>query len=424
LAIKSYNTIRTFTGNGVQTVFNFALPFLRKTFIKASVNGVDNVYGTDYTVDATEELTFTVAPPLGQLVIIKRTTSTDPLVTWNDGSVLLAKDLSLQETQLLHIQEEMNDAVQTDAAENAELCRQYADNALVSENNAKTSETNSKTSENNAKTSETNSKVSETNAKASELIAAGYAGSLAVSNVYLTNTAVVVGQIAYSGSLPSWGRLECAVAGTTASTEPTWGTTIGALIADGTAKWYVDDVRNSRPVGNIEYLQFVRAGQVKANGAVLNRADYPRLWTMVSNSNLAVSEASWPTYLGTYSSGDGSTTFRVPDLRGTVIRGLDEQKGLDVDGTNRIAGSYQGDSTASHTHTGTATSAGSHNHTFQYATGTSGGQPGPANNSKGDRYLTGTVSTSGAHVHTVSINAVGGMETRMKNVGLIPQIKY
>lgn len=42
----------------------------------------------------------------------------------------------------------------------------------------------------------------------------------------------------------------------------------------------------------------------------------------------------------TYGSGNGSTTFNLPDLRGVVIRGVDNGRGLD---SGRTLGSYQGD---------------------------------------------------------------------------------
>lgn len=70
---------------------------------------------------------------------------------------------------------------------------------------------------------------------------------------------------------------------------------------------------------------------VPVHGQLLAREDYPDLWAAVSGS--AVSDATWlsdPLLQGTYSDGDGSTTFRVPDYRGRALFG---EKTDDVDFT-------------------------------------------------------------------------------------------
>ena len=62
---------------------------------------------------------------------------------------------------------------------------------------------------------------------------------------------------------------------------------------------------------------------VKKNGSLLSRSTYPSLWAWVqSRSELLVSESSWQSLknqsptgaVGVYSSGNGSTTFRVPTV--------------------------------------------------------------------------------------------------------------
>ena len=49
--------------------------------------------------------------PANSLLKIYRETTTDTIVSWNDASVLRAKDMSLQEVQLLHLAEETADKV-------------------------------------------------------------------------------------------------------------------------------------------------------------------------------------------------------------------------------------------------------------------------------------------------------------------------
>lgn len=74
------------------------------------------------------------------------------------------------------------------------------------------------------------------------------------------------------------------------------------------------------------------AGYLKRNGAAVSRATYARLFAKIGT---------------TYGSGDGSTTFNLPDGRGVFDRGLDEGRGLDP---GRALGSYQDSANLSHAH--------------------------------------------------------------------------
>ena len=66
--------------------------------------------GVDYTVED-KQVRLVKGIPLGHSVKIYRETTTDPLVEWQDASVLRSADLSLQEVQLLHLAEETSDKV-------------------------------------------------------------------------------------------------------------------------------------------------------------------------------------------------------------------------------------------------------------------------------------------------------------------------
>lgn len=79
------------------------------------------------------------------------------------------------------------------------------------------------------------------------------------------------------------------------------------------------------PAGAIQYFarNTAPAGWVKANGAVLNRTTYSRLFAAIGT---------------TFGAGDGSTTFQLPDLRGEFPRGWDDGRGVD---TGRTFGSVQ-----------------------------------------------------------------------------------
>lgn len=71
------------------------------------------------------------------------------------------------------------------------------------------------------------------------------------------------------------------------------------------------------------------AGFLPTDGQLCNRADYPDLATLIENSIVnTVSDEEWladPKKRGNYSTGDGSTTFRLPDINGAQegsIKGL------------------------------------------------------------------------------------------------------
>lgn len=73
-------------------------------------------------------------------------------------------------------------------------------------------------------------------------------------------------------------------------------------------------------------------GYLECNGNEYSRAVYDKLFAAIGTL---------------YGSGNGSTTFNVPDLRGEFIRGLDAGKGVDE---NRVLGSSQEDAVKAHSH--------------------------------------------------------------------------
>jgi hypothetical protein len=103
-----------------------------------------------------------------------------------------------------------------------------------------------------------------------------------------------------------------------------------------------------------------RAGFLKLNGALLKRADYPALWAYAEASGALSTEADWAAgWSGTFSIGDGTTTFRIPELRGEFVRCWDDTRGVD---TNRGLGASQSFANASHAHGASAAAVGDHTH--------------------------------------------------------------
>lgn len=90
------------------------------------------------------------------------------------------------------------------------------------------------------------------------------------------------------------------------------------------------------------------AGFVKLNGALLSRSAYSDLWAYAQACGAFVSEAAWASAnQGCFSTGDGSTTFRLPDWRGEFGRAWDDGRGID---SGRGIGTVQGQSTQAHKH--------------------------------------------------------------------------
>lgn len=65
------------------------------------------------------------------------------------------------------------------------------------------------------------------------------------------------------------------------------------------------------------------SGWLKANGAAISRTAYADLYAAVGT---------------TFGTGDGSTTFNVPDMRGEFPRGWDDSRGID---SGRALGQWQ-----------------------------------------------------------------------------------
>lgn len=186
------------------------------------------------------------------------------------------------------------------------------------------------------------------------------------------------------------------------------------------------------PAGTILYFAGTSAptGFLKANGAVISRLVYSKLFEVIGT---------------TFGAGDGSSTFKIPDLRGEFLRAWDDGRGVD---TGRSLGTAQDGLVAAHTHTGTISSAGAHTHTGTAVSGgdhshtipksitTGGDGPGYEYNAftrSGNGPNTGvggahshalSIDSDGAHTHTITIDNNVGAENRPRNIALLACIKY
>ena len=131
-----------------------------------------------------------------------------------------------------------------------------------------------------------------------------------------------VGDIAYHKALPSWARLECVKAGTTGATLPTkieqMVQNVGVILTDGTVVWIIDDLRDGTPVGAVRGSLYLPAGYVKANGATVQRSDYPRLVTLVDKHNLWTDDVT--ANAGLFGHGDGAATMVLPNWTDHMVQ--------------------------------------------------------------------------------------------------------
>ena len=122
-------------------------------------------------------------------------------------------------------------------------------------------------------------------------------------------------------------------------------------------------------------------GWLKANGALVSRTTYSRLFNAIGT---------------TFGAGDGATTFQLPDLRGLFVRGWDDGRGMNP---GRDFATYEADELKSHAHD-----------LIVNSTDTGGNKIADSNGA-------GTNSTA-------STSATGGTETRPRNLALLACIKY
>ena len=161
------------------------------------------------------------------------------------------------------------------------------------------------------------------------------------------------------------------------------GTNTTTVMSPATTKAAID--YRSIPVGSLisSASATTPSGFLPTNGAPVSRITYSALFGQIG------------VYFG---SGDGSTTFNLPDTRGEFLRGWDNARGVDV---NRPFGTWQADAFKSHTHpTVTALTPGS-----------------------GVPWYTWTGTNTNYQYSSVS-GATGGTETRPRNLAVNYYIKY
>jgi phage-related tail fiber protein len=107
-----------------------------------------------------------------------------------------------------------------------------------------------------------------------------------------------------------------------------------AITLNGTTGISSPAINAGNIVGQVCFFAMSTAptGFLKCNGATISRTTYADLFAVIGT---------------TYGSGDGSTTFALPDLRGEFLRSLDDGRGVD---SGRAIGTTQTQKTEDHQH--------------------------------------------------------------------------
>jgi hypothetical protein len=125
----------------------------------------------------------------------------------------------------------------------------------------------------------------------------------------------------------------------------------------GTARWYIDNELSGLDcVGELfDAYDTNYINTVPFDGSLLNRSDYERLWDIVSAlpTGVLIADSAFNdvdangNYInkGKFTTGNGTTTFRVPDL--TIYPTRRTVK----NGGSRLAGSFEAQTIMSHSHT-------------------------------------------------------------------------
>jgi microcystin-dependent protein len=245
--------------------------------------------------------------------------------------------------------------------------------------------------------------------------------SLASTDVTLTTSQTQVATIKLTGTLtanvnvifPAIGRVFFVQNSTTGAFNVTLkiagsGATAIAPPNSLSGQFFVLDGTNvyadfgGTPVGKVDMfaMSAVPYGWFICDGSAKSRTTYAALFAAIGT---------------TYGSGDGSTTFNLPDARGYFARAWDDGAGRDP---GRVIGTTQTQSIQSHTH-GITDPGHAHNiDIIQNLTGTNNGNQ-PRNAGTGTGSIVSETSRTG-----ITVQNTGGTETRPINIAFAFAIKW
>ena len=426
----------TFTGNGSTTNYSFTFPYLEESDIKVTLDGTAT---TAYSLANATTVSFTSAPANGVAIRIYRETDVSAAqATFFAGSAIRAQDLNENTLQTLYASQE--------ATENAS----QAPTAIATANTAKTTADAAAADAASALTAASNAVAftpytnvaaipgSPSNGDYIEVLNATGIESfspLAGMPVGFVGDSGLAVRLNYTTSGSTWNwvnyiannaedRYIKDAANTVDATNLASNAVTTAKITDAnvtTAKIADANVTTAKladgavtaakiaggagvPSGAVFYFAASSApsGYLEADGSAISRTTYSALFAVVGT---------------TFGSGDGSSTFNLPDLRGEFLRGWDNGKGTD---SGRTFGSSQTDSTALPNSAFGTSNPGDHTHGYSDDKNGNGGGQGGGGANTGTVSQSKTTSGGGSHTHTIT---GGDSETRPRNIALLPCIK-
>ncbi|HDG1674829.1 TPA: hypothetical protein PFE07_004317 [Kluyvera cryocrescens] len=373
------NTVYTYDLDGVTVQFNVPFEYLSRNFVVVTLVGQDRkvlTNNTDYIfINST---TIQTLKPWGstdgyQYIEVRRETSaTDRLVDFQNGSVLRASDLNVSSIQSMHIAEEARDLVGTtmgvdldgnldargkritnvvDGVEPGDVVtvrqqQSWSASALNQANRSKSEADRSNTeadrsaaqatSAMNQATAARNSATIATIAQTSASNSASTASSQATVATNAASTATSQVAIAInaqnSSSAAATAAASSAAAAATANPDNQLkkAQNLSDVSSISQARTNLSvyskeevDKKTGRYVGEVLWhtnRSYLVNGTIPGDGQLLSRTVYADLFAEVVAGRVpVVSELSWfqtPANRGSYTLGDGSTTFRVPDYNG------------------------------------------------------------------------------------------------------------
>ena len=184
---------------------------------------------------------------------------------------------------------------------------------------------------------------------------------------------------------------------------------------------YWPDCELNQLVGQLIFTYAIApVNTLKCAGQLISRATYPRLWAWVSGleSGVVITDSTWVASVnasgvsdkkGFFSSGDGSTTFRLPELRLQMLKGVS---------SSRLPGSFEDHAGIAHKHEGTTGSLPTSLFGFSNVSRVVGSYSGT--NTGPDDLVSLPVQNDGSSF----VSGIWAGENKVRNIGTYILIKY
>lgn len=313
----------TYTANGTQRVFAIPFDYLRSSFIHVSINDVE---ATENLTIANRQVTFDTAPANGAKVTITRTTPYESVVSWSDGSILKAQDMTISQVQNLHLIEEQQDYIRNNSLGLDDTQRAWAAMGKPFGNLADPTEPQDAVTKHYM-----------------ESVQDGFVARIENLNTTTTNNINSTATNAINTVNNTKTTAVSEINTLKSQTEAAKNTAVAAQINTNTYKQAAETAKDNceriynnlsyigTPIGHIRWTleKEVAPGELPLLGGLYSRTTYADLWNWIQQHGRIIDEVSWQNEaqrgfgdVGLFSRGDGATTFRLPRIT-KFIEGTD-----------------------------------------------------------------------------------------------------